>query len=95
MRANINGVIAAFIAGKAKGERTCSTDGSTIFSYSLAIAGRRPDGTVWIAPRRSSTATTNSQISACYQMLGICREHADCRDNEELARACFDDMGRR
>lgn len=67
MRKNIAKVIEAFKAGKAcKGDskRTCWTDGKTIFSYDLAIAGYLPDGkTLWIH-ERNSTRTTNSQIKA-------------------------------
>ena len=94
MRKNIQKVLDAFLArrsarGDAKG--TCSTNGSSIYSYALEIARWNPDGSVWIYPG-ASTRTTNSQISACRRtlchLLEFCDRHEDCRAYPELARAC-------
>lgn len=65
MRKNIQAVIEAFKAGKAHTEVTCSTDGMKVWSYSLLIAWRLPNGDVQTLPVTDApSATTRSQIRA-------------------------------
>lgn len=94
MRKNVQEVIAAFEARKAKGGKSSNirTDGSTIFSYYTEIARWNEDGTVWITEERSSN-TTNGQIRACEELLGYltrCQDllHPDCLRDSEMAREC-------
>lgn len=66
MRRSISKVIDAWKAGKAAdgdSKQTCSTDGTTIWSYNLPIATRNKLGQILIIPRKS-TRTTEMQISA-------------------------------
>lgn len=69
MRKNIQKVLAAFAIGKAANgdaKRTCSTDGTEIFSYAMRIAWRNPDGTIEVVPYEDGPSrTTKSQIRAC------------------------------
>lgn len=62
-RKNITAVVRAFKAGHRHTEKTCSTDGTKVYSYNLPIAARGPDGTVYIR-KTWSTHTTNGQINA-------------------------------
>jgi len=67
MRANIEKVLHAFGAGSsAVGDsgRTCSTDGTTLYSYRMPIA-RRVGGRIYIVPyHMAPSATTRSQVRA-------------------------------
>lgn len=65
MRKNMQTVIAAFIAGKPAKEKTCWTDGDTVWSYRMPIAHRAADGTVYIVNYIDApTVTTRSQVRA-------------------------------
>ena len=101
MRKNISEVIDAFMGGRAKAGKTCSTDGTTVWSYTTVIARRLPNGLVWVAPERSSTATTNGQIRAIRSELERVEknlrttkivdrdcEHTDCHGNAEMMIRC-------
>lgn len=65
MRKNIQTVLAAWWAGKPCKQKTCSTDGRTVYSYALPVARKatRPGGPVLV---RSSgpSQTTRHQIRA-------------------------------
>ena len=67
MRKNISEVIKAFQAGQRRSGETCSTDGTTLYSYALPIA-RHTEGGIVIR-NRYSTRTTQSQINACKAAL--------------------------
>jgi len=77
MRKNMQKVIAAFLSGKAASgdsKRTCSTDGSTIYSYAMPIAWKKSDGTIETAPYKTApSATTRSQIHACELAFAVVR----------------------
>lgn len=71
MRKNIGKVIEAFRSGKALHDKTCSTDGSRIFSYRMPIAERRNDGSVSIVSEgESPSRTTTSHIRAVSLVFG-------------------------
>lgn len=67
-RKNMSKVIEAFKAGKSAtgdSKRTCSTDGTTVYSYRMAIARRTDAGAIQIvAYSAAPTATTRSQVQA-------------------------------
>lgn len=70
MRKNILSVIEAFKSGKRKRERSCSTDGNSIWSYAALIAKRNDDGSVWVEDDFGWSRTTTGQIRACqYELL--------------------------
>lgn len=70
MRKNIQAVLEAFEAGKSRDEKTCSTDGTTIFSYMMPIVTRQPSGRIAIVRyEQGPSRTTKSQIAACEQFL--------------------------
>lgn len=48
MRKNISRIIDAFCTGQSANDKTCSTDGKAIYSYSLPIARRVNKDTVEI-----------------------------------------------
>jgi len=78
MRKNILSVIRAFLRRECKNERTCSTDGSRIYSYNMMIVEALEDGTVWIASERESPSrTTTSQLRACRFALSHLTESSD------------------
>lgn len=73
MRKNISKVIAAFKARREMGDcrRSCSTDGTTIYSYRMPIARRLGNGSIVILAYASApTATTRSQVSAMHVEFG-------------------------
>ncbi len=70
-RKNITEVIGAFQARKALAVHPCFTDGATIHSYGMAIAGRNPDGSIWIASSKDSPSqTTSAHIKAVRLAIG-------------------------
>lgn len=68
MRKNIAEVIDAWIGRGVHQEKTCRTDGYTIWSYQTPIAHRDSDGTVFVVDGYLS-ATTNCQILAIMATL--------------------------
>ncbi len=69
MRKNIRTVLAAWWAGESCKQATCSTDGRTVFSYTLPVARKKPGCQVQkgmhVTVRSSGpTHTTRSQINA-------------------------------
>lgn len=73
MRKNMKAVIDAFRKGESHTEKTCRTDGKTIWSYALEIAQKMSDGTVVVLPvERSPSRTTTSQIRAIAASLCSC-----------------------
>jgi hypothetical protein len=73
MRHNIAKVIQAFKEGRAcqgDSKNTCSTDGSTIFSYRMPIAYWNESGIAEVVPYESGPSrTTKSQIRASHYEL--------------------------
>lgn len=65
MRKNISRILDAFTAGTVAGNKTCSTDGRTVYSYALPIA-TQVDGIV-IIRRKGPTRTTSGHINACVE----------------------------
>lgn len=87
MRKNAEKVIAAFNDGKpAKGDSkaTIRTDGDTVWSYAMPIAGFMPDGTLWILSYdKAPTATTRSQVRALETAVAsgsLKCKHEDCNN---------------
>ena len=66
MRKNIQLVLQAFTERKAKLGTTCSTDGTTLYSYNLPIAAYDSEGYVRILDSYL-TRTTNTHIKACVE----------------------------
>lgn len=66
MRKNIRRVLDAFALKRAANDKTCRTDGTTVWSYALPIMTRLDDGTICVR-QPWHTPTTNCQISACLQ----------------------------
>jgi hypothetical protein len=65
MRKNMSNVIESFVAGRSAQEKTCRTDGETVWSYEMPIAHRAVSGTVYVVEcARSLTNTTRSQVRA-------------------------------
>ncbi len=68
MRNNIGRVIDAFCnrtAAKGDSKQTCSTDGTTVYSYAMPIARRLKNGRIQIVKRESGPSrTTRAQIDA-------------------------------
>lgn len=68
MRKNISKVIEAFKAGReaiGDSKRSCSTDGTTVYSYRMPIARRVSGGAIVIvAYDDAPTPTTRSQVRA-------------------------------
>lgn len=63
-------VLDAFMRGQSHNEETCSTDGTTVYSYAMPIARRLADGGYWVASQeRSPSKTTTTQIHACMVAL--------------------------
>ncbi len=92
MRKNIEKVLAAFVAGRAATGKSCHTDGTTVWSYNMPIAGRDDEGYIWVIPyNEAPSATTRSQVRACEQLFPrhSCTEHEDCRHDRGLAKACW------
>lgn len=58
-------VLAAFEKGKRASYSTCSTDGTTFFSYAMEIARKLEDGNVVIVDEsQAPSKTTRTQIKA-------------------------------
>ncbi len=90
MRKNIAKVIAAFNAGKSAvgdAKRSCSTDGTTIFSYRMPIAWRDESGKVHVVSYYDATsATTRTQVSACrWSLLTPSEAREDARAHVQRA----------
>jgi len=68
MRKNIEHVIKAFADKRTCNEKTCSTDGETIFSYETPVALRTGDGSIYLLSH-FPTRTTQAHISAINSML--------------------------
>lgn len=72
MRKNIARVIEAFKARCALPGKTCSTDGTTVFSYAMPIAYRAPHGCiVMVRYEECPTATTRAQWSAVHRSFSM------------------------
>jgi hypothetical protein len=77
MRKNIESVLNAWLNGTVYHERTCHTDGTTVWSYALPIAkrvlssGKRGGSlkTLYHVRKADSSGTTNSQINAVRDFL--------------------------
>jgi hypothetical protein len=67
MRKNITNVLLAFKVGNPHREKTCWTDGRSVFSYDLKIATMCAGGYQVIL--RGPSKTTNEQIGACAMAL--------------------------
>jgi hypothetical protein len=74
-RKNVSAVIDAFAEGRRHSEKTCSTDGSRIYSYSMLIAARvdadgeptkGPGRVLVLDTRESPSVTTSGQINAVH-----------------------------
>jgi len=75
MRKNIGQVIEAFLCGESKNEKSCSTDGKVIYSYSMAIANRTGQHSFSVIDSSHSPShTTTVQINSVRRYL--------CRDGE-------------
>lgn len=70
MRKNITKILEAFVEGKGAIQKTCRTDGKTIWSYNMPICQKLPDGSIELVESGPSL-TTNGQISACYLYLHL------------------------
>lgn len=89
MRKNARKVIEAFNEGKPFNGQTIYTDGSVIFSYRMAIAEIRSDGSVWILPYENApSATTKSHIRAVLSAVK-CR-HTDCNEIPGMSSECIE-----
>ena len=92
-RKNVSAVIDAFLAGRRHSEKTCSTDGERIYSYSLPIAARLENGHVVVLDKaRSPSSTTSSQINAVLSAIPSA-ETVDAIPGEHEANAGLDSDG--
>jgi hypothetical protein len=64
MRKNAQNVIEAFLSGKAKAEKTISTNGRVLYSYAMPIAVRIDGHYYVVAYSDAPTATTRSHVRA-------------------------------
>ena len=69
MRKNIASVIDAFHAYDGYRDKTCSTNGQTIFSYNMPIAERFRATVGILKPEQAPTATTRAQVRAVFAAL--------------------------
>lgn len=69
MRKNIQKVLAAFEAGIPHNEKTCSTDGTKLYSYRMLIAEKTPQGIRVVSLAESPSRTTSAQIRAAQEFL--------------------------
>jgi hypothetical protein len=63
MRKNMARVIGDFMAGRSQIEKSCSTDGQTVYSYSTAIAARTDDGRIILNGTKYSPTTSRQQAA--------------------------------
>ena len=71
MRKNIQNVITAWFRGRSHSERTCSTDGVTLYSYAMPIAKRIGTDEIQVVQDSAGpSSTTTSQIRAVAYMVG-------------------------
>lgn len=70
MRKNAETVLRAFANGESRDMGTISTDGQTLYSYSMKIGWRYPHGVSLLYYSDAPTATTRSHVRAAEVFFG-------------------------
>lgn len=88
MRKNIASAIDAFHNHEGYRDKTCSTNGQTIFSYDMPIAERHGATVGILTPEEAPSATTRAQVRAVFASLG-CNPGVTLMSRTELAELAY------